>query len=178
MSRKVGPERAHFGGEDGLIIKIKGGKPAYSWACNFCNFEIGGQCFPNRKARIHLTGNNEMRDGSISTVCSEAPEKIKKQFTKIVLAKRAAKEQAGASRKRAAELMAASPEFVATAGPQKKNRWKTQTTLPFTSAGKLKCNEVDDAWTKCFVALDIAPNKVDSPFFKAALEATKRAPAK
>ena len=174
--RRLGPERAHFGGEDGLITRIQRGKPTYSWACNFCNFEIGGQCFPNHKARIHLSGNTELRDGTISTICAMAPEKVKKQFTQLVIEKKKQKEANNASRKRAAELMSASPELVAV--PQKKNRPKRQSTLQFSSAGSLKCNEVDDAWTRCFVALDIAPHKVDSPFFRAALEATKRCPNK
>ena len=101
---------------------------------------------------------------------SEANKRVEK------MEKKKQKEANNASRKRAAELMEASPELVAVS--QKKNRPKRQSTLQFSSAGSLKCNEVDDAWTRCFVALDIAPHKVDSPFFRAALEATKRCPNK
>ena len=173
MGRTLGPERAHFGGEDGLIIRKKRGKISYSWACAFCKFEIGGQCFPNRKARIHLSGNSELRDGSISQLCSKAPDVIKKQFSAIEIAKRKQKDQDNATHKRAAELMEASPEFV-----KQKPKAKRQTKLGFCQLGSLKSNEVDDAWAKCFCVLDIAPNKVDSPFFKAALEATKKSPRK
>lgn len=176
MPRSLGPERAHFGGEDGLITKQFRGKTTYSWACNFCGFELGGQTLPNRKARIHLSGNPELRDGTISQVCPKAPDKIKKQFTDIELQKRKDKVEEAVSRKRAAELMAASPEYVA-----KKKRplsSKKQSTLGFTRLGSLKANEVDDAWTRCFCALDMAPHKIESSFFKAALEATKNSPSK
>lgn len=173
MGRTLGPERAHFGGEDGLIIRVIRGKTAYSWACAFCKFEIGGQCFPNRKARIHLSGNSELRDGTISQLCTKAPDVIKKQFSAIEIAKRKKKDQENATRKRAAELMDASPEFV-----QQKPKTKRQSKLGFNRLGSLKANEVDDAWAKCFCALDIAPNKMESPFFKAALEATRKSPSK
>ena len=173
MPRALGPERAHFGGEDGLITKKFRGKTTYSWACTYCGFEIGGRTFAARKARIHLSGNTELRDGSISQICTEAPEKVKQQFTEIEIAKRKQKEEVLASRKRAAELMAASPELIRERPPSKK-----QSTLRFRRLGFLKSNEVDDAWTKCFCALDIPPHKIDSYFFKQALEATKKCPAK
>ena len=178
MGRTVGPERAHFGGADGLITKQRAGKTTYSWACDFCGFEIGGRVFPNRKARIHLSGDTSLRDGTISQLCRAAPEEIKQQFTAIEKGKREAKEKQVESKKRAAELMAASPEFVESSRGGKSKRARKQTTLNFPAAGLLKSNEVDDAWAKCFFVLDIAPNKIESPFFKSALEATKKCPRK
>ena len=49
----------------------------------FCGFEIGGKCFPNQKARVHLSGDKSLKTGLISTVCSSAPDDIKTQFSMI-----------------------------------------------------------------------------------------------
>ena len=89
MVRIIGPERDHFGGEDGLCTEICNGKCSYYWKCMYCNFQIGGKNFPNVKARIHLSGDPSLRNGMISTVCSNAPNEVnsKVQFRNLVCTK-------------------------------------------------------------------------------------------
>jgi len=86
MPRKLGPERSHF---DGPIQETQSnGSSRYFWRCNYCKYEIGGQTFQNRKARIHLSGDLKLRNGIVANVCERAPEEIKEQFGALVAAKR------------------------------------------------------------------------------------------
>ena len=68
MPREVGPEKRHFGGEDGLITETTGGPTRHFWRCVFCNWEMGGENFQNNKARIHLSGDHNLRNGLVSIV--------------------------------------------------------------------------------------------------------------
>ena len=73
MSREIGPDRAHFGGEDGVVAQIKNGKTSYYWECMNCQWRMGGKVFQNAKSRIHLSGDVRLRTGIINTVCKNAP---------------------------------------------------------------------------------------------------------
>ena len=85
MSRELGPERSHFGGENGLITETQGdGRPKYYWRCQHCGFLLGGKVFPNAKARIHLSGNKDLRNGIISKVCPKVSPEDAAKFTAIV----------------------------------------------------------------------------------------------
>lgn len=135
MPRRVGPERAHFGGEDGLITELRNGKVTYSWKCDFCGWKMGGKQFANAKARIHLSGENSLRNGVITKVCSRAPAEIKEQFVLLERQKRLEKTQWTATRKRAAELMNSSP-----AVPQKRNKQSIVTSQ------KWFCVKISSFW--------------------------------
>ena len=116
MPRKVGPERSHFGGQSGLTTVIVNGQAKYFWTCMHCGFNLGGQAFQNRKARIHLSGNNSLRDGSISMVCSKAPAEVQKQFTELEIESREKIQRTAASRKRCSELLSGSPQLADPSG--------------------------------------------------------------
>ena len=86
MPRKLGPERAHF---EGPIQETNAsGTSKYYWRCNYCTYQLGGQVFQNRKARIHLSGDLKLRNGIVAKVCDKAPEEIKQKFAELVTAKR------------------------------------------------------------------------------------------
>lgn len=167
MPRHVGPERAHFGGVNGLITETQNGCTTYSWKCMHCGWKLGGKNFQNVKARIHLSGDLSLRNGMISKVCDKAPPEIQKQFTALEKEKRIGKDQQSRSRKRAQELLQSSPAIV----PSKKSR--LQQRLPFVSE-ILSGEQVDDAWALCFFGLDIAPNKLIQPLFREAITATQK----
>ena len=169
MPKNVGPERAHFGGEYGLITEQKeNGKPKYFWRCSHCNLRIGDKIFPNHKARIHLSGDVSLRNGVISQVCTRAPEEVQKQFREIIARKAEVKKRKDEIRKRARELTFANLQ----ASPAK------QSELSLKHVKELEDEEVDDSWGRAFFALDIAHNKIGQPFFRQAIEATKRVKAK
>ena len=89
MSREVGSERAHFGGQNGVICETSNGRERYSfWRCMHCDFQVGGRTFHNQKARIHLSGDKSLRNGLITTVCTGAPEEVKRQFAALEETKR------------------------------------------------------------------------------------------
>jgi len=121
MPREIGPERAHFGGEDGVVAQIKNGKTSYYWECMHCQWHMGGKVFQNAKARIHLSGDVRLRTGIINTVCTEAPKEVMEQFAKLERTKREDRKLKIISRKRASELLHASPA----------KKRKAQGTLPF-----------------------------------------------
>ena len=127
-----------------------------------CGFQLGGKCFPNAKARIHLSGNSSLRNGSVSQLCTKAPEEVNRQFTLLEQTKRSAKHQKDVQRKRATELMCATPSPVI-----KRNR-RIQGTLPFHRQ-IAKDDDVDLAWGKAFFGLDIAPAKISHPLFREAI---------
>ena len=160
MDRKLGAERGHF---DGLFVEKVGGVERNFWRCVHCAFEIGGKNFPNSKARIHLSGDARLRNGSISTLCTKAPEDVQHEFAALVLKKRAEKEQRLALKKRAAQLF--SP---GTPSPRRKRRQGTLPFLPTTVD-----DDVDLAWAKAFYGLDIAPAKISNPLFREAIQATQ-----
>ena len=119
MPKNVGPERAHFGGEFGLITETRqDGSAKYFWRCVHCNFCIGGKIFANVKARIHLSGDPKLRSGIISQVCTRAPEEVQKKFKAICAKKAEQKERRLAVRKRARELVEA--QFSASPAKQSK----------------------------------------------------------
>ena len=170
MPKNVGPERAHFGGEYGLITETReNGRPRYFWRCSHCNFQLGGKVFPNEKARIHLSGDASLRNGMISMVCSLVPEDVQKQFREIIARKAEAKKKRTEIRKRARELTSANFQ---AASPAK------QSKLSLSSHTKLQDEEVDQAWVRAFFALDIAHNKIGQDFFREAIQATKLAKVK
>ena len=86
MPRKLGPERAHFNGP--IKETQSSGTSRYFWRCKYCAYEIGGQVFQNRKARIHLSGDLKLRNGIVANVCQRAPDEIKEQFSALVEEKR------------------------------------------------------------------------------------------
>ena len=88
MSRQVGPEREHFGGEDRLYTEVVHGKPRYFWKYNHCNWELGDKNFQNSKERIHLSGDPSLRNGLISVVCPRDPDEVKRRFTLLEQSKR------------------------------------------------------------------------------------------
>ena len=169
MPKKLGPERAHFGGEHGLVTEIVGGGTKYYWRCQFCNWEMGGKCFGNAKARIHLSGDIKLKNGQVATVCDVAPDDIKEQFAALERAKRLEKQQRTSTRKRAIELMNADPS-----SPVNVKRAKSaQSRLPFSPRGTLSDLEVDDAWGMACFGLDLAPNKLNDPLFRDAFRASQ-----
>ena len=169
MGRKLGPEKAYFGGEDGLVTEVTGGVTRYFWRCMFCGLEIGGKTFPNSKARVHLSGDSSLKTGLISTLCANAPEDIKAQFTVLEKAKRAERKQKLDSRKRGAELMHSSPSL-----PSGKKK-RVQTRLKFPAVSNVTDEQVDNAWGRAFFGLDIAVNKLSDPLFHDAVTATMHA---
>lgn len=167
MSKKLGPERAHFGGEFGLITETReDGRARYYWRCSHCNFHIGGKVFPNVKARIHLSGDPSLRSGIIANVCTKAPEEVQKKFRAIIAKKAEEKAQRLSQRKRARELSSAN--FSPSPAKQSKLYLGRQ-----PRANLLDDDEVDQAWGRAFFTLDIAQNKVDQDFFREAIAATK-----
>ena len=167
MPKKLGPERAHFGGEFGLITESRqDGSAKYYWRCVHCNFHIGGKIFANVKARIHLSGDPGLRSGIISQVCTRAPEEVQKKFRAIVARKAEQKAQRLSVRKRARELVEA--QFSASPVKQYKlylGRRPRETLLDE--------DEVDQAWGRAFFTLDIAHSKIDQDFFREAIAASK-----
>ena len=108
MSRRSGPERAHFGGELGLVTETNNNdSPKYFWRCVHYNYHLGYKIFPNAKARIHLSGDTSLRNGMISQVCTRAPEDVQKKFRAIIKAKEEDRQRKNAKRKRVAELLEA-----------------------------------------------------------------------
>jgi hypothetical protein len=167
MPKKLGPERAHFGGEFGLITETReDGKTRYYWRCVHCNYHIGGKVFPNIKARIHLSGDPQLRSGIISVVCPKAPEEVQKKFRAIIAKKAEEKEQRIVKRKRARELSNAN--FSPSPAKQSKLYLGRHARVNL-----LDDDQVDQAWGRAFFTLDIALNKVDQEFFREAIAATK-----
>ena len=78
MPRELGPERAYFGGENGVIAEESNGKTRYYCRCQFCNWTFGGKIFSNTKDRHHLSGDPALRNGMIARVYTQAPEDVKK----------------------------------------------------------------------------------------------------
>ena len=170
MGREAGPERAYFGGKDGLVVEKSGGITKYYWRCNFCGFKLGDKHLQNRRARIHLSGDSSLLNGTISQLCTMAPDAIKKQFTALELKNRGEQELLEAQRKRGRELMHASPSISSPSGQHKNKRSRRQSTLPFEVVTPKE--QVDEAWGRCFFGLDIAPNKIEHDLFKEAIVAT------
>ena len=77
MPRRAGPERQHFGGDNGLVTETSNGTTKHYWKYNYCDFKLGGKVFANSKARIHLSGDPELTNGIIAKVCKLAPPPIK-----------------------------------------------------------------------------------------------------
>ena len=163
MPRKIGPERAHFGG---LVTETHdNGTRRYYWRCNYCPFQLGGQVFQNRKARIHLSGDTKLRNGIVATVCQTAPKAVKEEFTLLVQQKRQSMDVQRQKRKRQNELLQCAASTVKPVAKQSKLRM---------SPARLEDEEVNEAWGKAFFCLDIPVNKVCTPAFREAIAATKR----
>ena len=157
MPREVGPEKRHFGGEDGLITETTGGRTRHFWRCAFCNWEMGGKNFQNNKARIHLSG-------LVSIVCNAAPDNIKEKFSALERLKRVAKAQNKAKRQRADELL----------GKNKKGKPSPSRQSKLGYRNKATAEEVDLAWGEAFFGCDIPVAKIDHPLFRQAIAMTKR----
>ena len=160
MPRQTGPEREHFGGEDGLCTEICRGKTRYFWKCNHCDWVLGGKNFQNCKVRIHLSGDPSLRNGIVSAVCPRAPENVKQQFTLLTHTKRMEKRLRSQKRKRSLELLNNSPV--------------TKQTRLRVTAETLVDEDVDDSWGEAFFGLDIVSFKIGHPLFREAIAATKR----
>ena len=163
MPRKAGPERKHFGGEGGMITETQNGVVSYYWKCMYCGWKVGGKYFQNKKARVHLSGDPDLRNGLITEVCQKAPEVVKQEFALLERQKRVEQQQLVASRKRALELLSMS-----------KTKHKKQKSLPFQRA-VVPNDVVDDAWALAFFGLDIAPSKISSLLFRDAIATTIKA---
>ena len=168
MPQRAGPERAHFGGVDGLVKETSNDGTRCFWRCMHCDWEMGGKTFQNAKARIHLSGDPSLRNGMISRVCTAAPEEVKNKFKLLEMEKRKAKMLKTEKRKRAKELLSASKGSPAT----------KQTKLRCASKMTLLDDHVDNAWGEFFFGLDVAVGKVDHALFKNAIAATKRSKLK
>ena len=155
MPRTIGPERDHFGGEDGLCTEICNGQYNYYWKCMHCSFRLGGKNFPNAKARIHLSGDPSLRNGLISIVCSNAPDAVKTQFGLLVRTKRLEKEHRLKKRKRRYELLRSNKAVIF---PLKQSRL---VVTPLSLAD----DDVNDAWGKAFFGLDISVTKYNNRCF-------------
>ena len=168
MPRKSGPERAHFGGELGLVTETtSNGNTKHFWRCSHCNWQLGGKISPNSKARIHLSGDTSLRNGMISQVCTRAPEDVQKKFRQIIKEKEEQRQIKLAKRKRVEQLVQSNYE-----SPGK------QCKLQINRRNLLSEDQVDEAWGKAFFTLDIAPSKMDSAFFREAIQATKMSQVK
>ena len=164
MPRQKGEERKYFGGDDGLLTETSAsGKVRHYWWCQFCNWELGGQNFPNGKARVHLSGAEELRNGLISNLCPNAPEDVQEKFSKLEHKKRHEAEQKAHKRKRANELL----------HKDKKAKKTEQSKLGFGPPGVTK-DEVDDAWGEAFFGLDMPIAKLKYDLFRYAIEMTKK----
>ena len=155
MSREIGPERTHFGGENGLVQETVRGVTKCYWRCSYCSFQMGGRCFQNMKTRIHLSGDVSLRNWCVGTVCPTAPDDVKKQFALLVQEKRLHNNINRAKRKWQQELMHATP-------PKKSGC--TQSKLRI-SPHSLQDEVVDNTWGSAFFGLDIAVNKICNPAF-------------
>ena len=164
MPREVGPERAHFGGELGLITETSLGRTRFFWRCSYCSWEMGGKNFQNNKARIHLSGDMNLRSGLLSQVCSAAPDNIKQQFSALERVSRDNKQRRAAKRKRAKELLSANKSA-------DKNTPIKQSRLRYR---RVTGEEVDHAWGEAFFGCDITVNKVDHPLFRQTIMMTKK----
>ena len=137
------------------------GVTKHYWRCEFCDYILGGKSFQNAKARIHLSGDPALRNGSIATVCSMAPTKVKAQFAALVHAKREQAQQANEKKKRKGEML------------QQPSVFKKQAKLRLGNT--MVCTDlVDESWATAFFGLDIPANKLAHPLFKEAVAATKR----
>ena len=163
MPRSLGPERAHFGGEGGLISETSLGRTRYFWRCAYCNWEMGGKNFQNNKARIHLSGDPNLRNGLVSRVCHSAPNNIKQQFSAIERSKRDNKRRASAKRRRAKELLGTVKTERTTPTKQSRLAYKGCTN-----------EEVDRLWGEAFFGCDIPVRKIAHPLFRNAIAATQR----
>ena len=123
--------------------------------------------FQNAKSRIHLSGDVRLRTDIINTVCKNAPKEVMDQFAKLERTKRKEKNLKLISRKRASELLHASPA----------KKRKAQGTLPFHK-DEMSDDEVDSEWALAFFGLDIAPHKISHPLFRSAIATTKRSKRK
>lgn len=132
----------------------------YYWRCNYCNFVLGGKAFQNAKARIHLSGDSSLRNGTVAVVCPSAPTHVKKQFQLLVATKRAEIKDENARRKRKGELLKL---------PTTKKQSKLRVGEP-----AMPDDMVDECWANAFFGLDIPSNKINSSLFKEAVAATKR----
>ena len=176
MPRSVGPERAHFGGINGVVCVQRGDTITHYWECIYCNWRLGGKNFQNQKARVHLSGDNSLRSGLITEVCKKAPSDIQEQFKKLERVNRQNKIAERGKRKHAAELLASSPLAAASTTSAKgkpKGKRSAQSRLPFTTH-KLPDAQVDDAWAKAFFGLNMTPNKIDHELFREAISTTSK----
>ena len=137
----------------------------------YCNQEIGGKVLPNARARIHLSGDPELRNGMVAQVCTKAPEEIKTQFALLHSTKMMASQNKAKKRKRAKELLRSkfSPSGVMSPAKQQKLHFMPK---------MMRDEEVDDAWGRVFFGLDIATHKVSNDLFKEAIDCTRLSSSK
>ena len=160
-----GQERRHFGD---LVTEISNGRSKYFWRCQYCNWQMGGKNFQNNKARVHLSGNPDLKCGLISRVCDKAPEDVMNKFSKLELVKREERKSKAEKRKRQSELLY-----------NKKRVKSEQQKLDLTGKGKVVDDElVDAAWGEFFFGLDVACNKISHPLFRHAIEMTQKSSLK
>ena len=163
MPKEKGPEWEFFGGEDGLITEVTAGNVRHFWQCQFCGERLGGKIFPNRRARIHLSGDPALRNGIVAKVCHAAPADVKARFSVLVLTKRQKKTEETQKRKRAGELLKIKG---AVASPFKQSKLRYRSSLPD--------DDVDLAWGRAFFGLDIPVAKISTPLFREAIVATQQ----
>lgn len=151
-----------------MVSQFRNGKQTWYWECMHCHWKMGGKVFQNAKARIHLSGDVNLRTGIITVVCDKAPTKVMAEFSELERQKRKEKVLKMKSRKRAAELLQQN-------SPAK--RGKSQQKLPFAKA-IVSDEDVDSAWARVFFGLDMAAHKISHPLFRSAIAATKKSKIK
>lgn len=147
-----------------MITEISNGTTKHYWKCIHCGFVLGGKVFKNAKARIHLSGNAELRCGQVAKVCRNAPGDVKQLFEALERKKREERDLATQKRKRAQTIL------------------KTKLLSPPTKQSKLRIgggncldnDAVDEFWGRAFFGLDLPANKIAHPLFREAIAATKR----
>ena len=150
-----------------MITTIDGeGNKTYHWKCQYCDFKLLSKQFSAAKARIHLTGDVQLRSGLINQVCTSSPTEVMCQMSAMIAAKRDRRTLKAASRSHKREL---------TNATMRADAGKKQTTID-TYAPPATSTSVDQALGEMFFGLSIAPNKANSPLFTKAIDAVKAAP--
>ena len=141
------------------------GKTKYFWECIFCKVRLGGKIFPNRRARIHLSGDPALRCGIVARVCTAAPVDVKAMFSALVVEKRTTKAVTDQKRKRADQIKKAKRARNSPTAKQSKLTLRPKA---------LEDDEVDEAWGRAFFGLDIPVQKIQQPLFREAIAATRQ----
>ena len=166
-----GPEREHF---DGLFSETcnTSGKTRHFWRCKFCSWELGGKNFQNNKARVHLSGDPDLRNGLISRVCARTTDIVKVKFTNLEKKKRQESIATckAEKRKRAMKLL--------YHNKQKRQKNEQSTLFGGRAINTVPDDDVDTAWGEFFFGLDVPVRKISHPLFRHAIDMTRKSGSK